>query len=176
MMIRALSAHNADAFKALRLEAVREAPLSFSPSVEEIEGMSADYCRAQLNAFEYRTVYGAWSRNQLVGIIGLSRDPARKLRHRANVWGLYTKPSYRAQGIARALMQAVLDAANASADITTLTLGVHTENAAAKSLYASFGFAACGILRNALCVDGVYVHEEQMVLELTQAQALRKVA
>ncbi|MES2297081.1 MAG: GNAT family N-acetyltransferase [Pseudomonadota bacterium] len=176
MKIRALSANDADAFKALRLEAVQDAPLSFSPSTEEIDSMSAEYCRAQLNAFEYRTVYGAWSRNQLIAIIGVSRDPAKKLRHRANLWGVYTKPPYRGQGVARALLEAVLEALRASGDINTVTLSVNVENMAAKRLYGSAGFVSFGVQRNAMLVDGLPVHEEHMLLELVRRPALQRVA
>jgi len=45
---------------------------------------------------------------------------------------------------------------------------INTINVAAKALYLACGFNAYGIERNSLCVNGVFFHEEYMMMELSR--------
>ena len=38
--------------------------------------------------------------DKLVGIVGVRGDARRKIKHRAMIWGVYTKASHRGRGIA----------------------------------------------------------------------------
>ncbi|HXA47750.1 MAG TPA: GNAT family N-acetyltransferase [Burkholderiaceae bacterium] len=164
MLIRKLNEVDAEAFKAMRLAAVENSPLSFYPSVADLNGTSMAGFRAQLNTETGNTVFGAWMNDELVGIVGLRRDGREKLRHKATVWGVYTVSSCRGQGVARQLMSVALEEAKSHPEIVGVNLSVITNNHAAKALYASFGFRSWGIERNAIQVNGEFVDEEHMRL------------
>lgn len=109
---------------------------------------------------------GAFVDDALIGFVGVRRDIRVQVRHKAQIWGVYVKPAYRKQGIARALMCAGLDAAQAGADVRVALLSVDQTGVAAKKLYQPLGFGVYGIEENSMLVDGVWVHEERMRLEV----------
>ena len=165
MIIRRLRPDDAAAFKELRRDAVQDSPHSFYPNVDEVNDTPIGEFCAQLQQSEYSYVFGTFKENELVSIIGLRRDARAKVRHKANIWGVYTRPEHRGQGIARRMMETALETARSIPGIALVTLGVHTENTAAKALYTSFGFDTFGVERNSMHVNGHYVHEEHMMLE-----------
>jgi RimJ/RimL family protein N-acetyltransferase len=111
---------------------------------------------------------GAFDGDQLVGIAGLRRDRGKKIHHTAILytailWGIYVTPSYRARGIAKSLVKAILDIAAGIAEITQIKLSVHTRNAPARRLYTSIGFETCGIERNVIRIGEESFDEELMM-------------
>jgi ribosomal protein S18 acetylase RimI-like enzyme len=94
------------------------------------------------------------------------REPRLKTRHRANVFGVYTAPEARGQGVARGLMQAVLAEVRTWEGVALLHLSVTVGNDPARRLYRSFGFMTVGVEPAYLQVDGKLLDEEQMVLFL----------
>lgn len=109
---------------------------------------------------------GAFAGAELIGIASLRQEGKSKSRHRANIWGVYTKEGHRGLGIAWRLMDMLIDEAKSNSEITMLDLKVHSLNAPAKALYESFGFACYGTQQNTLLVDGNYIHEELTDLNL----------
>lgn len=167
---RKLNSDDAPDFKALRIEAAGESPASFYFDAEELRSTSISDFETQLRSSELQSVYGAFGGRELVGIIGLQRDAKKKIRHRAKVWGVYTKASYRGQGIARELMRALLDDVRSSGKFSLLYLSVHVRNIAAKALYRSIGFETYGLQRHSMLVDGEYIDEELMELGVPEVK------
>ena len=80
--------------------------------------------------------------------------------------GLAVDPAYRRRGIARALLDAAIDESR-SRGARRLTLRVFAPNAAARALYDAAGFEVEGVLRAEFFLEGSYVDDVLMALDLT---------
>ena len=94
-----------------------------------------------------------------------------KERHKAQVWGVYVTESARGQGVGKALLEALTKRAKTYPDLEQLSLGVATEQRAARRLYASFGFEVWGLERRALKLPDRYIDEEYRVLWLREGSS-----
>ena len=86
------------------------------------------------------------------------------------LWGVYVKAEMRGAGLGRVLVQAVIEAARPEA--RQLHTAVVTENPVARQLYQTLGFRSYGIEPRALEVDGRFLDEELLMLDLDGARAL----
>ncbi|MBR1219298.1 GNAT family N-acetyltransferase [Bradyrhizobium sp. U87765 SZCCT0131] len=156
-VIRRLVAADAQDYRTIRLAALARDPDAFG-SVYDIE------VARPLSAFAERlassTVFGAFLGERIVGMAGFKTESGPKDCHKAFVWGLYVRPSARGQGVAAALMAALI--AEARLSVEQLTLAVVEGNAAAIALYRRFGFAAYGVEPRALKTETGYRNEVLM--------------
>ena len=156
--IRRLSAADAADYRAIRLAALAGAPEAFGSSYE------AEVVRP-LGHFAERVgscpVFGAYDGERIIGMVGYKREPGARDRHKAFVWGTYVEPGARRQGVARALMEALLR--TAAQEVEQLTLSVVQDNEAAKRLYLTVGFEAYGLEPRALKSAAGYADELLMV-------------
>ena len=105
--------------------------------------------------------------DRVVGYVRLrhpSRLPAG--RHVLQINGIGVDPAYRRRGIARALLDAAIDESR-SRGARKLTLRVFAPNVAAVGLYESAGFEVEGVLRGEFLLEGEYVDDVLMALDLT---------
>ena len=79
---------------------------------------------------------------------------------------MYVRCDLQGKGFGKALLSEAIDIATALPGLEQIELCVVTRNKQARKLYASLGFASCGIDPRALFVDGEYLDEERMVLIL----------
>jgi len=164
--VRRLAPEDTEAFRALRLEGLAESPAAFGSSPDVASEHDLDLIRSRLTPDRDDAAFGAFTGGKLVGVLGLHRPTHPKGRHRGQVWGMYVDPAHRRKGHGRTLVAALVDYARGLDGLAWLDLGVGVENAAARTLYASFGFTEWGIERDALRVDGARVDEAHMSLEL----------
>ncbi|WP_281636649.1 GNAT family N-acetyltransferase [Flavobacterium marginilacus] len=111
---------------------------------------------------------GAYSDNQLAGIVSFARDGGdrEKLRHKGVLFRMYVSKHFRGQGIAKKLIQTLVERVNQIADIEQINLTVIANNDNAKKLYEKFGFVTFGSESNAIKWKGKYFTEDQMTLKL----------
>lgn len=83
-MIRILGADDVEAFKRIRLEALRLEPSAFASSFDEWAKLPDDEWRRRLLA---DPVFLAFDGNEPVAIMGLLRQRAGKMAHRATMSG-----------------------------------------------------------------------------------------
>jgi RimJ/RimL family protein N-acetyltransferase len=165
MLIRKLTPNDAAALKAIRLEAVQDSPTSFWPNAEETQARElASFCQQLSDPYE--TVYGVFLETDLIAIAGLKRHALAKLQHKAAILGVYTQAMQRKQGVGRRLLLTLLDDVYSDPNILQVSLSVNIENKSAKALYLSLGFTPYGLEKNSMQVDGIFIHEEHMVLAL----------
>lgn len=167
--IRRLGGADAHRFKAMRVDAAKESPASVKPTPEEELEKSIDDFQKKLGWDSYNFILGASdgsNGDRLVGIAGLRRERGKKIHHTATLWGIYVIPQYRARGIAKLLVRAILDIAGEIAEITQIKLCVHTRNAPARQLYTSSGFKTYGIERNVIRIGEESFDEELMMMTL----------
>ena len=106
-------------------------------------------------------------RDRVVGYVRLRHpSPLRSNRHVLQINGVAVDPEYRRQGIARALLDAAIDESR-SRGARRLTLRVFAPNAAARALYDAAGFEVEGVLRGEFFLEGEYVDDLLMALDLT---------
>lgn len=159
--LRRLRSSDAAAFRALRLEALEKHPEAFGSSWEDEQQRSESRFAEWL---EHGHVIGGLASDQtLAGMVGLSRPQAQKTRHTASIWGMYVSPAARGSGLARALLDAAVAAADPS--VKSLRLSVEAENHAAIRLYEAAGFTRWALEREALKVGDVFHDEILMRLD-----------
>ncbi len=165
MDLRTLTAADAPAYRALRLEMLTRDPTAFGSAAEEFRERSMESVAQMLTPTASRFTLGAWEGADLLGTATLAREEGLKTRHKANVYGVYVTPSARGRGLARALMTELLTRARQQG-VSTLLLSVAEPQAAARALYAHLGFTPYGTEPDALRVDGQRVTELHLRLDL----------
>lgn len=168
MEIRLLDRHDAPAYQALRLQALRDSPHAFSASHDDEAGRDIDDVAARIVPAADGSVrmFGIFEDGELAGFVALVHPQRAKLRHGAELAGMYVAPSHRRRGLGGALLQAAIAHARSIDGLRQLGLGVNATNAAAKALYRSAGFVSWGVQPRALRIDGVFHDEEHMLLRL----------
>ncbi len=171
--IRPLNPSDFAVFWPVRLLALQESPQAFGASYEESLALSEHEAIGRLSPKDGGFVLGAFRNNllgsdllgsDLLGIAGLARHSGAKGRHKAYIWGVYVVPSARGTGVARKLMERLLEQCRTIDGLEEVTLSVVTSNASAKRLYQSLGFAVYGLEKRALKIDREYFDEELMAL------------
>lgn len=164
--IRALTISDAEAFRELRLLALKQDAPAFGASFETESKQPLSFFQDRCSATENKVVFGAFHDEQLIAITSVIRETAPKCRHYASIFSVYTHPSYRSQGHSRRLLTTCIDQAKRWSGVDYLQLGVATTNQAALSLYQQAGFCIWGTLPAALRVEGQDIDEHGMVLKL----------
>lgn len=166
IVIQMLEKNDLNRFFDLRLEALQNSPTSFLSSYKDEKGLGPEMYESILNQNEGNdnVIFGAIMQDNFIGIIGIYREQKSKINHKANIWGMYVKPSYRNKGIGKALLEKVLHHARNKMDCSLINISVEETNAAAKNLYESFGFTIWGTEVKAMQVNGVFYSEHHMSL------------
>lgn len=153
VIIRPVTKDDAEAFFALRLEALQTNPEAFGANYEDsIQKWTAEtYGAARIpDEGGDKIIFCAESDDELVAMMGFIREPYPKEKHIGIIWGVFTKPSARGQGIGKKILQAIIDHAHNCEGLAQITLSVVTENQAAIALYKKMGFTIWGTLPDGL--------------------------
>jgi ribosomal protein S18 acetylase RimI-like enzyme len=156
--VRQLTAADAEAFREIHLEALRAYPAAFAADWEDERDLPLADFAARL---EQLTVLGGFACGELAGIATIQKQPLKKRRHMAMLWGMYVKDQHRGSGLAAAIMRAAIG--RAEQEVDQLELYVAVGNDRAGRFYRSFGFEPYGVMRRSLRVDGVDHDAEMMV-------------
>ena len=111
---------------------------------------------------------GAYVGDLLTGIVSFGRDgnDREKLRHKGILFRMYVSKNFRGKGVAKKLIEELIDRVRKINDIEQINLTVIANNSNAKTLYEKFGFTTFGSEQNAIKWKGKYFTEDQMVLRL----------
>ena len=156
--IRRLTPADAPAYRAIRLEALANAPEAFGSTLAREQTFStADFAARLTNG----AVFASFHQGEITGIAGFYPEPGEKDRHKGHLVGMYVQPAHRRTGTSRALVHAVLT--HATTEVEQLHLNVITENTQAIRLYQSCGFTPYGTEPRSLKQDGRYFDSLLMV-------------
>lgn len=173
MLIRPLTADDAESFRNFRLLALQESPTSFGSSHEE----ESDRSLAQIASFlvdsPERVVFGAFVDASLAGLCGVGRETALKERHRGFIRSMYVAPEQRGRSLGDQLLRCACERAAQWPGLEQLTLAVSVGNESALALYLRQGFTVYGRAPRALRIGSIYVDELLMVKHLGPVQCSR---
>jgi len=165
--IRFLTAADASAYFAIRLEALETEPEAFGSSPAEHRALGLDVIASRLASDNGETfVAGAYDGERLVGTTGFYRGKELKQRHKGHIWGVYVTRDFRGRKLGRAMMRAVLDRAASIEGVEQMMIAVTTTQVAAAKLYRSLKFEPYGCERRALKIGDRYFDEQHMMLIL----------
>ena len=159
--LRRLLPGDAASYREIRLEALQDTPDAFSSTYEAEKDRPLDAFAARLRDSH---VIGAFDGRQLAGIAGFYIQPGPKHAHKGMLWGMYVRPTHRATGLGRKLVEAIIEQARRQVEL--LQLFVVSDNLAARRLYQKLGFVEYGIEHHATKYRGRYLDDVLMVLPL----------
>lgn len=122
-----------------------------------------DETRKRLEPSDGTTAMVALAQDQIVGFAELyTFGHVPRHRHAGDVNMIVTHADWQGKGVARALMEAILDLADNWLQLSRLGLTVWTTNERAVALYESLGFEVEGTLRAYAYRRGAYVDAHVM--------------
>jgi RimJ/RimL family protein N-acetyltransferase len=146
------------AYKRLRDEGLRLHPDAFDADIESERARPPESYLGRIGLSESlggTFLLGAWIDRELVGMIGLERQPLQKLRHMAELNSMMVHPQHTGLGIGLQLVHAAIVEARQAIGLEQIVLRVSTSSVSAIRLYERAGFQACGVLPHAIrLVDG----------------------
>ncbi|TGQ52359.1 N-acetyltransferase [Mesorhizobium sp. M1C.F.Ca.ET.193.01.1.1] len=162
MALKLLDPDDVEILKRIRLEALRAAPEAFASSAADWESLPDEEWRRRL---ANNPVVVSFQGQEPVGLMGLMRQQASKMAHRATIVMVYLRGSERGGGHAVAMLNLLLDHARALG-IRQVELAVSAENPAAMRFYLREGFHQIG------CIPGGLLHEGREIDEVVMARRL----
>lgn len=170
MEIHKLTSAEINAFREIRIEMCGKHPEAFSQTPEEVAGMPDEKMLEWMSLndrFPESFVLAALENDRILGTAAFKREDTQKERHRGWIWAVYVRPEGRGKGIARLLMQKLIDEARKMERLEMLTLVVSLPQTEARTLYTSLGFFTTGIILHGYRLpDGSYIDHEEMMLWL----------
>lgn len=165
--LRNVTKADAEEFWKLRLEGLQLNPEAFSASYEESVLVPSEGVQERISESEDQFIVGAFHlEDGLVGIAGFRREKTLKLKHKGSIWGVYVTKAYRKQGIAKQIIQTIIQRAEQLEGLRIILLTTGVTNVASKKLYHSLGFKTYGLEPKSSYVNGTFLDEEFMLLEL----------
>jgi ribosomal protein S18 acetylase RimI-like enzyme len=165
--IRFLTADDAEAYSAVRLEALERDPEAFSSSAEEHKKLTLSEIKIRLTGNPPNNfVAGVFKAGRLLGTAGFYRETGPKVRHKGHIWGVYLAVELRGKGIGRQMMQAVIERAEKLEGLEQILISVAATQTAAIALYRALGFVSFGTEPRALNVNGQHIDEIYMSLSV----------
>ncbi|WP_147805290.1 GNAT family N-acetyltransferase [Alkalicoccus halolimnae] len=163
--VKELHPIHAEELLELRLLGLQEAPEAFSSSFKEEKDKTAEQTAERLLSSHAKTL-GAFSNSVLTGTVTVVKGSKIKTKHKAEIVAVYVCKNKRNQGIGRKLLEEAVQFAADDPDIEKLYLTVTSRNRAAQNLYQTLGFSDYGKDEKGLKIDGNYIEELFMALDL----------
>jgi ribosomal protein S18 acetylase RimI-like enzyme len=160
--VRLLGPEDVDAFRRVRLEALTEEPAPFASAAADGERLSdAEWLERRRGG----PLAAGFAGGEPVGLMGLLRQPASRMAHRATLIMVYVRASHRGTGLADALLDTMLAAAR-TGGIRQVELAASAENPRALAFYRRRGFSEVGRIPGGFLHEGSEIDEVLLALRL----------
>lgn len=150
MIIRKLAPEDAEIWRKIRLEGLQKEPDKFLTQYDDVAELPLSKLAAQLGT---SSTFVATDGDDPVASIGFFVDQRLGVQHKATIFAVYIRASYRGTGLADQLMQAVLD--NVPDSVLQVHLHCATDNLRGVAFYQRHGFEICGTIPRDVLVNGV---------------------
>jgi ribosomal protein S18 acetylase RimI-like enzyme len=161
MLIRRLNEQDWQAFRDIRLAALRDEPTSFGSDAAYEAKLGDEWFRQVLVG---NRAFGSFRDGTITGTAAWRMNTSPRLAHVGSIWGMYVAPSERSRGTGQALVEAVI--ADAVPLVEMLKLSVTAGNDSAVRLYERCGFVLYGTEPRTLKLDGRYYDTELRIRQL----------
>ncbi|QSJ15534.1 GNAT family N-acetyltransferase [Nostoc sp. UHCC 0702] len=168
MIIRKLTKDDAEDYRQIRLEALYKNPDSFGSTYNEESIKTIEQFRNRISVDKNNFILGCFEDNKLIGIVAFHQEPRIKLRHKAYISSMYVQEEYRGKGIAKLLLNELIQRAKAINEVEILLLDIVKSNFLAKRLYLLLGFQVYGIEKMAYKFNNQYFDVELMCLQIQE--------
>lgn len=167
MDIRKLNEDDTEKYQALRLIALKKSPEAFGSTFEREKNFTLETVKQRILSTETKFTLGAFDKKDaLMGTVLFVRDSNIKMQHKGSILGLYVSPDSRGQGVAKSLLNEVIEVARRWNGVEQINLTVVSSNLSAKKIYSDLGFEVFGTEMKAMKYDNQYYNEDMMVLFL----------
>jgi GNAT superfamily N-acetyltransferase len=163
--IRRLSPDDWAAWRALRMEMLRDAPESFHADLGEVTPWGEAEWRDSIRPLPDAR-FGLFAGGALAGSACFFREKGVKLAHKGWMTAVYVQPELRGQGWGRELVRAVIGHAREHVDV--LLTGASLAGA---PVYKGEGFETYGVERDASRVGGKSIDDELMAIHFRNGLA-----
>lgn len=173
IQIRLLTSADAASYRGIRLAGLKDAPEAFGSTFEAEVVKPLAWFFDRLTASQ---VFGAVRGREVLGVAGFAVRGGEKGAHKGLLWGMYVRPEARGTGLARRLVETVINFARPRVELIQLSVVVGNEPA--RRLYARLGFIEYGIEKNSLKHGSRYYDEILMAkqLHIAPGQSLTEAA
>jgi len=162
MQVRRLTRADLRSYRDLHRFGMSESPLGFV----DVPATDAARPDSEVEAMlECGEAWGVFEDGRLVGKLTVDAYPFPALAHVAWVHAVYVHPAARGRGASSVLMQAAIDDA-ATSGARRMALWVNERNKTARRFYERLGFRETGRIPGGICVEGAYVDDVLMCLDL----------
>jgi GNAT superfamily N-acetyltransferase len=164
---RPLEEHDFTTFVELRKEAFLNEPESFGSDYVTYAAtplIDKEHFFEKVLNYPFSFVLGAFIEDaSMIGLAGFTCHTATKRRHKGILWGMYVKPEFRLQGIARKLAEIIMLSAKEDAQCEQVLITVSPPGSVAHQFYDRLGFIQYGVEYRALKLEDEYVDEVLMM-------------
>ncbi len=162
MIVRALTAADALAFRAIRLEALRLHPDAYGSTLAQWEKLPQS---AYVRRIEDGVLFGLFTDKGLEGLLAYDRETGENALHRAGIHAVYIRKKLRGQGGLELLLRAAVERARADG-VVQLELAVAETNSRAHDAYARNGFVRYAVTPRAMLFKGRFLDEILLIRRL----------
>ena len=166
--IRPITETDLEAYREMRLEALRLYPQAFGSDYQESaeRGMDTWVSRIRMTTEGKQRMLVAEHEGELIGMIVVAPFEGVKMKHAAGLYSVYVRPGWHGRGVSDRLMEEGIRWASEQG-IRLLKLGVATNNVPAIRCYQRAGFVVYGIDPEVIQVDGRLIDEFLMVRRIS---------
>lgn len=165
MIVRRLTVEDLAAARALHRFGIGESPNGFVDVADTDAARPDSEVEAMIARGEY---WGAFDGERLVAKLTIDALPYPSLAHTFWIHAVYVHPDARGTGVSGELIRAAIEGAK-SRGARRVALWVNGVNAHARALYERVGFRQTGAIPGGIKIDGAYVDDVLMTLELPSA-------
>jgi RimJ/RimL family protein N-acetyltransferase len=167
---RRLGSTEAQLYRTIRLECLRDFPQYFGSTYEEQIGLPKLAFESYIESQDPNNfTIGAFDGEKLLGICSVHLESRAKTKHIGEIIQMYVKPEYKGRKIGLQLIKAVIAEAFANPRVEQLLLNVVTTNIAANRVYEEAGFVEYGKLKHNFKTGDEYADQRMMVLYRPQS-------
>ncbi len=142
---RLLNARDINLYRDIRIDCLHNFPNNFGGLLEdEIHSRELKFDKVLQQENSLSFLYGAFLKQELIGICGFTRMNRMKTNHRGEISQLYVRQEFTGKGIGKKLLTLTIEKSFSEKSLEFIELGVVNDNLNAIKIYSDVGFVEFG--------------------------------